>query len=167
MIVVSPGSVWATKRYPHVSYAKLINMLKREDTFDIVLTGTNDDAKIIDEIMKLCGGGIINLVGETSLKELTALLDMASLMITNDSGPMHIASAFNTPIVAIFGPTTRELGFYPYNENSKVIEKDLPCRPCGKHGGEKCKIETFDCMDLITPEVVYKAAVDLLKKSPR
>ena len=164
-IVVSPGSVWATKRYPHESYAEVIKMLKADGRFDIVLSGGKDDIAIADEIVKLAGGGIINLTGKTTLKELAALLDSAALMITNDSGPLHIAASFNTPIVAIFGATTTNLGFAPYNKNSVVVEKELDCRPCGKHGGMKCPITTFDCMKLIQPEEAYEAATKLISGS--
>jgi heptosyltransferase-2 len=162
VVVVSPGSVWATKRYPHTSYSKLISILNKAGRFDVVLTGSKDDVKIADEIKALTDGHVTDLTGKTTLKELASLLDLASLMITNDSGPMHIAASFNTPIVAIFGATTRDLGFYPYNKNSVVVEKDLPCRPCGKHGGNVCPIKTFDCMNLITPDEVYAHALKLL-----
>jgi len=164
IIVVNPGSVWATKRYPYESFAKVISLLNELDKYRIVLTGGKDDIETAEKIMNLCGGKITNLTGKTSLKELSALLDSSALMITNDSGPLHIAASYNTPIVAIFGATTRELGFFPYNKNSVAIEKSLPCRPCGKHGGNKCPIGTFDCMRLIRPEEIYQSALKMLTK---
>ncbi len=165
IVVINPGSVWETKRYPYASFAEVIKMLNKEGSFDIIVTGGDSDRELVDKLMSLCPGMAVNMAGDTSLKELAALLDMAALMITNDSGPTHIAASFNTPIVAIYGPTTKELGFFPYNEKSIVLEKELSCRPCGKHGGHKCPTGTFECMLSITPTEVYDAALNMLNNS--
>ena len=92
--------------------------------------------------------------------ELAELLRRSDLLISNDSAPIHIASAFDTYILAIFGPTTRDLGFFPYSRNSTVIEHhNLPCRPCGLHGGNRCPKKHFRCMLEITPQRVYEEAI--------
>jgi heptosyltransferase II len=85
-----------------------------------------------------------------------------NLLVTNDSGAMHIAVAQDVPVVAIFGPTTRDLGFYPYGEKDIVVEKDLPCRPCGRHGGYRCRRKNFACMKLITVSDVFNAVKERL-----
>ena len=85
------------------------------------------------------------------------------LFITNDSGPMHIATAFDVPTLAIFGPTTRELGFFPYGEGHRVVEvKDLACRPCALHGGKKCPLGHFKCMKDIHADEVFRNAKEML-----
>ena len=95
-----------------------------------------------------------------------ALMKHFKLFITNDSGPMHIATAFDVPTLAIFGPTTRELGFFPYGEGHRVMEvKDLPCRPCALHGGKKCPKGHFKCMRDISPDTVFENAKEMLEKA--
>ena len=99
----------------------------------------------------------MNWAGETSLKELIAAISRCSVFLTNDSGPMHVAVASGIPTVAIFGPTTRELGFFPYGKGHTVIEKNLECRPCGLHGAKECPLGHFQCMRQITPDEVFAA----------
>ena len=78
---------------------------------------------------------------------------------------MHIATAFDVPTLAIFGPTTRELGFFPYGEGHRVIEvKDLPCRPCALHGGRKCPLGHFKCMNDISVDEVFNNAKEMLEQ---
>jgi heptosyltransferase-2 len=75
---------------------------------------------------------------------------------------MHLAAACGVPTLAIFGPTTRELGFFPYGAGHRVLEADLPCRPCGLHGGRDCPEGHFLCMRLVTTDIVWKNAVEML-----
>src|SRR5207245_4946553 len=79
----------------------------------------------------------LNWVGQTQLRELIAAVARCNVFLTNDSGPMHIAVATHVPTVAIFWPTTKELGIFPYGSGHGVIEKDLPCRPCGLHDAKE------------------------------
>jgi heptosyltransferase-2 len=83
-------------------------------------------------------------------------------LITNDSGPMHIAVACDVPTVAIFCATTPGLGFYPYSGRSVVVEKELACRPCAAHGGRRCPLGTEDCSRLIPAEQVLRAVEHVL-----
>ena len=93
-----------------------------------------------------------------------ALMRHLKLFITNDSGPMHIATSCGVPTLAIFGPTTKELGFFPYGDSHRVVESDLECRPCSLHGGRACPLGHFLCMKLITVDQVYAAAMDMLRQ---
>ncbi|MFH1860883.1 MAG: glycosyltransferase family 9 protein, partial [bacterium] len=105
--------------------------------------------------------------GRLTLKQLAGVMERCQLFITNDSGPLHIAMAMKTPTVAIFGPTTINLGFGPYGESFRVVEKaGLSCRPCGKHGGQRCPIKSFDCMKGITSDDVITAARELISIQP-
>jgi ADP-heptose:LPS heptosyltransferase len=79
-----------------------------------------------------------DLTNKTSLRELGALLSFCRVLVSSDSGPLHLAAAVDTPVVALFGPTTREWGFYPCGPRDIVLEKDLSCRPCSLHGGLRC-----------------------------
>ncbi|MDR1684951.1 MAG: glycosyltransferase family 9 protein [Desulfovibrio sp.] len=97
-----------------------------------------------------------DLSNASSLRELCALLSLCRALVCSDSGPMHLASAVGTPIIALFGPTTREWGFYPAGERDIVLEKDLPCRPCSLHGESACPYDCR-CLTSISPEEILAA----------
>lgn len=100
----------------------------------------------------------------TSLRECCALIAEADILITGDSGPMHLAGAVQTPVIALFGPTCEEWGFFPAGEKDKVLEiKGLSCRPCSLHGSKACTHHSA-CMNDITPDMVMEEVESLLKK---
>ncbi len=101
-----------------------------------------------------------DLTGKTSLRQSCAILSQARALITGESGPMHLASAVGAPVVALFGPTGPEWGFYPEGTRDVVLETGLPCRPCSLHGKASCKNDGR-CMREIRPEAVLKAALHL------
>ncbi len=160
LVGVHPGSAWATKRWLPERFAELCVRLKA-DGFTPVLVGGPDDKALGARIAKDCGA--LDLVGKTDLEELKALMGRLSAFVTNDSGPMHLAAAAGVPVVAIFGATTRELGFFPYGPGHRVIETDLACRPCGLHGARECPEGHFLCMRLLTVDQVHAACRDVLK----
>jgi len=88
--------------------------------------------------------------------ESAALIATVDLMLTNDSAPLHIANAVQTDVFAIFGPTVRRFGCYPFREHDKMLEVDLYCRPCSKHGGRRCPEKHFRCMRDIQPAFVFE-----------
>lgn len=159
---LNPGSVWPTKRWTINGYAELVGLLKEHYACDVLLFGGPEDAEIVAEIHRLSGDRCVSLVGKISLRELPAALSRCDLLITNDSGPMHVAVARGVPVVAVFCATTPSLGFYPYSSRAVVVEKELPCRPCASHGGRRCPLGTEDCMRLIRAEEVFRAAERLL-----
>ena len=163
LVGVHPGSVWPTKCWPLENYAQLITRMENELGITTVLVGGKTDFNLGEQVSRLSNAHPINLATKTSLTELMALMKHFKLFITNDSGPMHIATAFGVPTLAIFGPTTKELGFFPYGEGNRVIEvKDLSCRPCALHGGKECPLGHFKCMKDITVEEVFDAAKEML-----
>ena len=162
LVGLHPGSVWATKRWSAEGFARLIGMLKERYPCEILLFGGPEDAAVIAKVQELCGGCGVSLVDRISLRELPAALSLCRILITNDSGPMHIAVAEGVPVIAIFCATTPALGFYPYSSKAIVVGKDLPCRPCSSHGGRRCPLGTEDCIRLIGAEHVYHAAAQLL-----
>jgi heptosyltransferase-2 len=165
LVGIHAGSAWPTKCWPMDYYVELISKLQTELGVQVVLVGGGKkDADLGEKICQLSKGHAASLCGKTSLADLMALMKHFSLFITNDSGPMHIATAFEVPTLAIFGPTTRELGFFPYGEGHRVLEvKDLPCRPCALHGGKKCPLKHFKCMRDIAPQTVFDNAKEMLK----
>ena len=165
LVGIHAGSAWPTKCWPMEYFVELISKLQTELGLQVVLVGGGkQDTDLGEKICQLAQGHAASLCGKTSLADLMALMKHLSLFITNDSGPMHIATAFDVPTLAIFGPTTRELGFFPYGQGHRVLEvKDLPCRPCALHGGKKCPLKHFKCMKDITPQQVFDNAKEMLK----
>lgn len=161
IIGIAPGSIWYTKRWIKEYYAELIKRLEKKE-FQIVLIGGKDDFELCNFIKN--DSHAINVAGSLSILESAALIEKLDLLITNDSAPLHIANAVKTDVIAIFGPTVKELGFYPFRERDRVIEIALDCRPCGSHGGNKCPLEHHNCMKLITAKMVFNAAIDHLQK---
>ena len=167
IILIAPGSKWFTKRWPEEYFKTLIqNLVKRNDLL-IVITGGKEEK----EIELNLDSKVLDLRGEISLLELAELIKRAILVVSNDSAPIHITSAFpDTRIVGIFGPTVKEFGFFPWSKNSKVFEiKGLYCRPCAIHGGNSCPEKHFRCMREITPDLIeneiynYVAGIDSKK----
>ena len=107
-----------------------------------------------------------DVTGEYTIPEIAAIIKSVDTVITNDSGLMHVAVSQDVPLVSFFGSTTEELGFYPYNDNSRVLEvKGLKCRPCTHIGRERCPLGHFKCMKEITPAAAFRAVVEqLLRK---
>ena len=160
-----PGSAWPTKCWPAENYVELISRIQTELKLQAVIVGGASDADLGEKICQLAKGHAASLCGKTSLSDLMALMGHFKLFITNDSGPMHIATAFGVPTLGIFGPTTRELGFFPYGSDSRVIEvKGLDCRPCALHGGKKCPKGHFKCMRLITVDDVFNTVKEMLQE---
>ena len=153
--VIHPFASKATKEWPF--FAELGSLL-------------SDDGLNVTYI----GNGVMNVpasaddkTGKVSLSALIEFIAQADIFITTDSGPMHIATALNVPTIAIFGPTTKELGFYPTFKNTKVIEYAcLKCRPCHIHGSSYCYKKHFKCMlDIGVEEVRYHVNAVLSSKS--
>lgn len=154
LIAVNPSARWATKLWGHDRFAELIRRLPAER---VVLTGSTDERGQIDKIAQ----GRRNLAGETDLFQLAELYRRCQVVITNDSGPMHLAAAVGTPVVAIFGPTDPSLTG-PYGNQHVVLRAGIPCSPCFKgHCTNRVRME---CMKLITVEQVLKAAEVLIVK---
>jgi heptosyltransferase-2 len=163
-IAINPSSVWETKRWPKEYFSILIENLYKKYKEKIIIIGSKKEIEYNKSVTeKLNSESYLDLTGKTDLKELISIIKSLNLFITNDSGPMHIATACDIPIIAIFGPTTRHLGFFPYSKKAIVIEETLSCRPCKLHGSHKCPRKHFLCMKLITPDRVLKEAEKILK----
>ncbi len=167
LIGIAPGSVWGTKKWLNSGFSALTQQLLRAyPHFSIVLIGGPDEIEdchtIEGSVSTSDRSRVINLCGRTSLSDLRWLVPKLSLLISNDSSPVHYASSFNIPTVAIFGATTPELGFGPLAERSRVTEIDLKCRPCSSHGPMICPLGHFDCMKKLSAETVFGACRSIL-----
>ncbi len=158
--VVAPGTVWKTKQYPPEMMAQVIKGLLGRFS-NVVLIGGMKDAGLTAAFAGL-GTRVVSAIGKFPFMSSAELTRRASLLVANDSAPIHVASAFDVPTVAIFGPTVRDFGFYPYHERSRVVEaSNMGCRPCTIHGGDHCPIDTLECMRSISPERVVTAALEV------
>ena len=102
-----------------------------------------------------------SFVNKTALRELFALISVSDVLVTGDSGPMHIATAVDTPALAMFGPTCREWGFFPSGEKDRVVQLAMSCRPCSLHGSGSCP-KGNACIMGITPESMLEELKDML-----
>lgn len=164
LIVICPGASSENKRWLKEYFATVgEHFVKMENAF-IALLGGPQDEKLCNDVKKIMTVGAMNYAGVFLLSESAALLKKADLVITNDTGMMHAAQSQKTPVVAIFGPTTKELGYFPLPDHrSIVIENNgLRCRPCTHNGLNKCPRQHFKCMKEILPHQVIKAAEKLL-----
>lgn len=166
--VVSPFSVWGTKMWFADRFARVgLEIFKKRGLPIVLIGGAQSSAeRAVGQSMveKIAAGGgrAASLVGETTIGELKAVIEQASLVVANDSAPVHVAAAFRVPTVAVFGPTARKWGFFPLSPKSTVVERpDVECRPCHIHGPPKCPRGHFRCMSEIQVEDVVKAVETL------
>ncbi|MDB4875500.1 MAG: glycosyl transferase family 9 [Gemmatimonadetes bacterium] len=159
LVALAPGSVWATKRWPY--FAELAHELSALG--QVVVVGGAADRELAREIVGATKGQAIDATGRLPLLASAELIGRSALLVTNDSAPLHLASAMNTPTVAVFGPTVPEFGFGPLAERAAVAGNDaLTCRPCDRHGPQRCPLGHWRCMREITPDVVARMARELL-----
>ena len=160
-VVFAPGSIWGTKRWPY--YGELA---ARIPDF-VVIVGGKEDRALGDAIVAAGGSRTRNAAGELSLRASAALIARARLLVTNDSAPLHMATAAGTPMVAVFGPTLPSFGFGPRGSNDRIVEHDhLSCRPCSAHGPEVCPLGHHRCMRELTVEQVLKAVQSMNRGNP-
>jgi len=162
----APGSVWETKRWPIEKFSELGKGLSKKLNATIILIGAESDKELCEQIENRIGDttGVINLAGKTGLNELFGIISQLGALVANDSAPVHIASGFSIPTVVIFGPTVPEFGFSPWLTPHRIIQKNLPCKPCNRHGPKKCPEKHFKCMLEIEAEEVEKAVEELLNQ---
>ncbi len=163
IIAIAPGAAHFTKRLPSQKYIEIINLLNQSGDFSFVLIGGLADKELCNTIQESASGQIINLSGELSISETAKAIGESDLLITNDTGVMHIGAAVQTPLIAVFGSTTPSLGFSPYNCIHQIIEANLPCRPCTHIGLKECPKRHFNCMNLIESQNVVSTAIRILE----
>lgn len=152
---VAPGSIWGTKRWPY--YPELAAALPGQ----VVVIGGPDDAELAEAVVRAAPDRAASAAGALSLRESAALLERAAVLVTNDSAPLHLATAVGTPIVAVFGPTVPGFGFGPLGPRDQVVElHGLPCRPCSAHGPQRCPLGHHRCMRDLDVAAVLRAVAD-------
>ena len=164
-VLFVPGASYETKMWPKEYFRELAQKIIRNNIHKkIIIIGKGavetDTAKYITSGH---GSEIIDLTDKLSLQETAAVIKFADTVVTNDNGPMHLAECFGKKILALFGSTTEEFGFYPYSTVFRVMEdKTVKCRPCTHFGRKKCPKGHFKCMNNITPDEVYSNLIEML-----
>jgi lipopolysaccharide heptosyltransferase I len=155
-IAINPIAYWETKLWSNEKFAHLADLINNKLQMKVVFTGSEKEP--IEKITSLMTTKSINLCGATTLIDLASLYKKARIVITTDSGPMHLAAAVETPVIALFGPTDpARTG--PYGTGHTIIRTDLPCSPCFS---KKCS--TKKCMEDISPQQVFAAVEKKLTK---
>jgi heptosyltransferase-2 len=151
-ITMAPGSRWGTKRWPW--FGELAAVLPDR----VAVVGGLEDRALAEQAVARDPGRIHSAVGSLTLRGAAALIERATLLVTNDSLPLHLASALNRPTVAIFGPTVTRFGFGPLTDAARVVEHPaMPCRPCSPHGPMICPRGHHRCMRDVTVADVVRA----------
>ena len=154
-IAIQPGARWPNKRWPAESYAELVRLLAAANPdLNFVILGDAEDCSLGEVIAGVNDARCLDLTGKVSLPEMVEWIRLSKLMVTNDTGPMHIAAALGTPVVALFGPTEpRRTG--PYRQLEHVVRIDLPCAPCMS---PRCRyVKPLECLRAIPLAAVLDA----------
>ncbi len=155
LVVINPMTTWPTKHWPPEGFAALSRLLAETET-QIAFTGSPADRDKIAVIIHKSRSGALNLAGKTNLRQLAAVFARAAVVISTDTGPMHIAAAAGAPVVALFGPTAPwRTG--PHGSQHTIIRTAAPCSPCFK---KECPAGS--CMKDIKAETVYQAVLPYL-----
>jgi heptosyltransferase-2 len=150
-ITISPASVWFTKQYPKEKWVDFIKKVPKH--YHIYLLGAPSDKELCTYIAK-DRENLTDLSGKLSFLQSAALMRDAQMNYTNDSAPMHFASALNAPVTAVYCSTIPAFGFGPLSDKRAIVEiqEPLDCRPCGLHGYKACPLGHFKCAYLIRDE---------------
>ncbi len=160
-ITISPGSVWATKRYPFDYFLDITNFLLTNRR-QVVIIGGEKDVEVTSLIKAEFSDGVFDSAGCFNLIESIELIKRSSLLITNDSAPTHFGMCTNIKVLTLYCSTVPGFGFYPYNNLSRYLSfDDLYCKPCGIHGHNECPVKTFDCAKKLVPEMIIKTLKEM------
>jgi heptosyltransferase-2 len=159
-ICVAPSSVWFTKQYPKEKWVDLIDNIP--DKYKVHLIGGPSDMELCKSIKSMSNRkDVIISAGQFNLLQSAALIKNARMTFTNDSAPLHFASAVNAPVTAIYCSTVPAFGFGPLSDESHVLETEekLDCRPCGLHGQKACPKQHFRCSNILTQKILAEANI--------
>ncbi len=165
LIGLFPGASFNTKQYPVDWYADFIDRIPDTWNTSFCILGSTADKPLAMKIKQKTESKVYDLTGTVSPGELINLTDLMDGIVSNDSGPMHIAAALRKPQIAIFGSTHTRLGFRPLNDKAVVIQSDLKCQPCSLHGFKECPRRHFRCMYSISPCTLKEYMQELLENS--
>ena len=162
LIGLAPGAMWPTKMWLKDRFVEVGNKAVEELNASVIVFGGPEDKSLCEYVAGNIRSRVLSVAGNSSVRETAALIKRCDILLSNDSGPMHIASAVGTPVVAVFGPTVRDFGFSPLGKSS-VVETNLPCRPCSLHGSNECPKGHFKCMKDVEALMVFDEMKSILE----
>ena len=163
-LALQPGARWPNKRWPAWHFAALVRQLaKNYDGLRFVILGGAEDRPLGEVIARAAPDRCLDLTGQTSLPEMVEWLRLSELMVTNDTGPMHVAVALGRPVVAMLGPT-EPCRTGPYGQLQYVVQLDLPCVPCMKPYCPRAK--PIECLTDVSPAVIIERVRKELDSAP-
>ncbi len=160
VVALVPGAAHPTKRWPLAHWERLAAALGREGWLVTVLGGSEDEVAA-GVVARAAGERGRNAAGRFDLQGAGALLARARVAVAGDTGLMHLATAVGTPVVALFGPTVEQFGFFPYRARAVVLERALSCRPCSSRGSRACPLGHHRCLADIAPDQVLPRVLEL------
>ena len=163
---IIPSAQWPGKRWPLSRFKETLALLVHDTSESVLIFGGPEDHFCQELASGFSEDRVINLQGKLSLRETIEVLSLLKLCIANDTGLMHMADALAIPSVLIFGPTNADMGCLPYHPQSKILEHALWCRPCSKNGEAPCIRAKRWCLELTSPELVFKTTQKLLSELP-
>lgn len=163
LVGVAPGAKWENKRWGEGNFTEAIRVVNNRIKAKFVLIGGKEDEELIKGLKNLTKDiNFIEAIG-LSFPQLSGIISRCQVILTNDSGPMHMAVALKVPVVAIFGPTHPKLGFFPLGEKDVIFCADVECSPCSLHGKKRCYKKSKICMEQISPEMVTDKVIEIIK----
>jgi heptosyltransferase I len=164
-VVLQPGARWLNKRWPVEAYAELVRRFSASGAdLRLAILGGPEDRPLGEAVAQADPRRCLDLTGQLSLPEMIEWLRLSTLMVTNDTGPMHVAAALGKPVLALFGPT-EPCRTGPYAQLDRVLQLDLPCVPCLK---SRCRyFRPLECLRALPPAAVFEAARQLLTTLPQ
>jgi len=164
---LAPGAQWDTKRWPQENFAALLSHVRdRTDARVRIYLGPREQTWYPDSSLARAAAAdsAVEVVLLPNLPEVARHLASVAVLVTNDSGLLHLAEAVGTPVLALFGPTVREFGYFPLLKSSRVLETELSCRPCSRNGKRPCHRQDLACLTAISPEQVLDNLLSMLTK---
>jgi heptosyltransferase-2 len=161
LLALAPGARWPTKRWPVERFATVAQALAEAHRAAVVILGGDEDVSLAQELCRSLSVPVLDSTGKLSLMQTAALLQQCRLLLSNDSGLMHMATALKVPVIAVFGPTVQEFGFYPFRARAQVVSTALCCRPCTTKGSKRCPRGHHHCMQRVTSTQVMLVAQDM------
>ena len=155
---VAPGASHGPKRWPPERFARVAEHMARTRDMKVLLLGSEEDRPVTGEVARALERQALDWTGTTDLALLPAAVQRCALLVSNDSGPMHVATAVGTPVIGVFGATHPRLGFAPVGPADAAVTLDLPCSPCSLHGDRSCRFRTHACMEELDPRRVIAEA---------
>jgi lipopolysaccharide heptosyltransferase II len=156
-LIIQPGGSAPSRRYPVESYAEAARQLVERHHYQVLFTGTGLEVDLIEETRRRMQARSFSLAGRLSLAELAAAIALAPLLVSNNTGPVHIAAGVRTPVVDLYALTNPQ--HTPWMLPHRLLYRDVPCRFCYK---SVCPMGHHNCLRMVPPEAVVEAALDLL-----